>query len=673
MSLTVSQSRVAQPGVLRRLQPAAIGTWALAAGLVLYVALDGGGFDLVARSHVAIVVWWIILSAAAWGLLPSSRLPRPAWIGLGLFGAFVAWTALATTWSLSSERSLQEVSRVDFYLGVVVLGLAVFRDREHSLRHALNAVATAIVVVAALAVASRLDPGLFPAATQTASFLPGTSGRLAWPLNYWNALAALMAVGMPLLLAMATSARSLRAQAAAAGAIPLLGLCGYLTFSRGGALEAAAALIVFLLLAPDRIPKLATAALGAAGTAVLVAAAVHRSSIEQGLTGAAAHHQGRTLAIVIVLVCSGVAIAQIGLGMAVRHGTPPRWLQVSRRQASVLLGGAIVAALVAALVAGAPSHLSHAWHEFEVPSPATLHQDSLGRFSAISSNGRYQLWKAAINATAGHVLTGNGPGTYALLWPPRAPFYSPAQNAHSLYFETLAEVGVVGLALLLGFFVLVIWTAVRMSLRSRYEVRTRLAGVTAALVAFGVAAAVDWVWQVPVVPDAFLLLGAAVLVAGSRAPASGGDHALADRRQRLVTRIGAIVLAIASLVAIGIPLATENAVRASQSAAAGGDLSLALSDARQAVAVEPDAASARLQEGQVLEAQGDLSSAAAAARAAVADESANWSDWLVLARIDAEAGNAPASVAAYREARALNPRSPIFRRLAAVASGPVAR
>lgn len=673
MSLTVSQSRVAQPPVTRRLQPAAVGTWALAAGLVLYVALDGGGFDLVARSHVAIVVWWIILSAAAWGILPSSRLSRPAWAGLGLFGAFVAWTALATTWSLSSERSLQEVSRVDFYLGVVVLGLAVFRDRENSLRHAVNAVATAIVVVAALALASRLDPGLFPAATQTASFLPGTSGRLAWPLNYWNALAALMAVGVPLLLAVATSARSLRAQAAAAGAIPLLGLCGYLTFSRGGALEAAAALIVFLLLAPDRVPKLATAALAAAGSAVLVAAAVHRSAIEQGLTGAAAHHQGRTLAVVIVLVCSGVAIAQIGLGLAVRHGTLPRWLRVSPRQASASLAGVIVAALLVALVAGVPSHLSHAWHEFENPSPATLRQDALGRFTAISSNGRYQLWKAAIDATGGHLVAGNGPGTFALLWPPRAPFYSPAQNAHSLYFETLAEVGVVGLALLVCFFGLVIWSALRMALRTRYEARTRVAGVTASLIAFAVAAGVDWVWQVPVLPDAFLLLGAAVLVGGRPAPMTGGQHAVTDRRQKLAIRAGAIVLAIASLVAIGFPLATENAVRASQSAAAAGDLSLALSDARQAVATESGAASAQLQEGQVLEAEGDLSGAAAAARAAVTDESTNWSDWLVLARIDAEAGNVPASVAAYRRARALNPRSPIFRRLAAVTTGPVAR
>ena len=41
-------------------------------------------------------------------------------------------------------------------------------------------------------------------------------------------------------------------------AIPLVVLCGYLTFSRAGALGAAVALISFLALAPKRLPKLAT-------------------------------------------------------------------------------------------------------------------------------------------------------------------------------------------------------------------------------------------------------------------------------------------------------------------------------------------------------------------------------------------------------------------------------
>ncbi len=283
---------------------------------MVYLAVEGGGYDIVVRGQVGIVVWWIVLIGAAWGLLPATRLTRPAWGALALFGGFTAWTALASTWSLSSERSLQELSRVACYLGILILAVAVHRDRERAVRHTIHAVATAVVAVACLALASRLRPNLFPSAQQTSAFLPGTESRLGWPLNYWNALAALTALGLPLLLAIATSARTLRGQAAAAAAIPIVALCGYLTFSRGGALATAAALIAFFALTPERIPKLATALLTAAGSAALVAAAAHRGAIEHGLANAAARHEGDTLLVPIVLVCAGVALAQAGIGLA---------------------------------------------------------------------------------------------------------------------------------------------------------------------------------------------------------------------------------------------------------------------------------------------------------------------------------------------------------------------
>ena len=124
----------------------------------------------------------------------------------------------------------------------------------------------------------------------------------------------------------------------------------------------------------------------------------------------------------------------------------------------------------------------------------------------------------AIDATSGHLLAGNGGGTFQLLWDPRAPYYSSVENAHSLYVETLAETGVVGLALLGSFFLLVLGAAVMLCRRSRYEARVRAAGLTGALIAFTVGAAADWLWQVPVLPAAFLLLAAALL-APAAAPA----------------------------------------------------------------------------------------------------------------------------------------------------------
>jgi len=653
MESVVSRPAAWSPGSLRRLDLDAVRTWALAGTVVLYLAVDGGGYDLVVRSQVAIVVWWVVLIGAAWGLLPAARWTRMAWATVAVFGGFVAWTGLAATWSQSSELSLDELSRVACYFGLLLLGISIHRDREQAVKHTIHAVAAAVVLVACLALASRLRPDMFPAAHQTASFLPGTEGRLGWPLNYWNALAALLALGLPLLLAIATSARTLRAQAASAAAIPIVTLCSYLTFSRGGALAAGAALLAFLVVSPERVGKLATALVAAAGSAALILAAVHRGAIEQGLTNSAARHQGNALLVSVVIVCAGVALAQTGVGLAVRHGTPPRWLTFTPGRARALVLGAVAGCLVVALLAGGPARISHAWQDFKHPTAPALDQDTIARFGTASGNGRYDYWKVAIDATGGHLLGGSGPGTYQLLWAPRAPYFSYVQNAHSLYVETLAETGLVGVVLLVAFFVLVLGAAVRLSIRSQYEARVRAAGVIGAMVAFCVSAASDWIWQVPALPAAFLLLAAAVL-APPRVVGSG-------RAASMPLRLGAIAAAIACLVAIAVPMATVSSVRESQAAVVKGDPAQALADARAAVSLEPGAASPQIQLALVLELQGNVPAALAAAHRATLDEPNNWSGWLIVSRLEAEAGRPSASLAAYRRSRGLNPRSPLFK------------
>ena len=73
----------------------------------------------------------------------------------------------------------------------------------------MYAVASAIALVGVLALLSRLHPSWFPA-DNTAEALGAARSRLNYPLNYWNGLAALIAIGMPLLLAIATEARHTR-------------------------------------------------------------------------------------------------------------------------------------------------------------------------------------------------------------------------------------------------------------------------------------------------------------------------------------------------------------------------------------------------------------------------------------------------------------------------------
>jgi len=186
-----------------------------------------------------------------------------------------------------------------------------------------------------------------------------------------------------------------------------------------------------------------------------------------------------------------------------------------------------------------------------------------------------------------------------------------------------------------------------------------------------------------VLPIALMLIAAALLAPASRkvlvrrgaqgteprgaaetsADAPGGElpvDASVSGRARLVWQIGLGLLAVACLVGTGIPLATASDVRKSQSAAAAGNLDAALDDARSAARIEPGAATPQLQIALVLELQHQLPAAVGAAEHATRNEPQNWSNWLVLSRLEAESGDVAASVADYARARSLNPRSPVF-------------
>lgn len=259
-----------------------------------------------------------------------------------------------------------------------------------------------------------------------------------------------------------------------------------------------------------------------------------------------------------------------------------------------------------------------------------------------------------VQSTSGHLIQGAGPGTYQLLWLPRATYFSYVQNAHSLYIETLAEVGIVGLALLLGFFALLLVAAIRLVVHSKHESRTLAAGAAAALLAFMVSCAFDWDWQVPVLPVVFMLIAAAVLGPARRGSRPPG--VLTGRILRVLT----VVAAVGCLTVLAIPLATTNAVRASQAAVSRGDLGRALRDAEQAAKVEPGAASPQIQVALVQELRGQIPAAIKAAERAASNEPDNWNSWLILSRLEAEANRPHASLVDYKRARSLNPLSPLF-------------
>ncbi len=632
-------------------------TWLLAAFLVVYLALENGGYDPIPREEVGVAVWWLVLLGVAVEALPVPGRTRAGLAVLGLLAGFGAWTAISLGWTQSAERTATELARVATYLGVLALGICLATRRRAGARQVLHGVAFGLGLIAALGVLSRLQMAWFPV-NELGKVLPGIEieRRLSYPLGYSSAIGAMAGMTLPLLLAATASARTIGAQALAAAAIPLAGLALYLATSGTGAIVAVAAMLAFLLLAPDRLPKLLTLAAGAGGAALLALAIDSREALARGLPTPAAEAQGDEMMWIALGTCAAVTAVQVGIGLAARNLRRPRWMRPSRGEALIATAAVVVVAIPIALATGLPGEASDRWEVFKshgkggrvAPSSPASILDS-------TSSGRYQFWQSAVDAGEAEPWQGTGPGTFEFWWAQHGSYKGFVRTAHSLYLEAFAELGIVGLLLIGSFVAAVLGTGAVRSLRAPPEQRLVLAAATAGAAGFAMAAALDWVWQLGALAVAFLLL-AAVAVSGYSLPEPNRRRRRSKRQNRnRLQRAAVAAVAVAALIAIWFPLRGATHLRQSQVDAAHGDLVAALQQAKDAAGVQPYAAAPLLQQALVLEQQGKLTPAATAAAEATRKEEANWRTWTILARIEAERGRVERSLRAYGRAKALNP------------------
>jgi len=124
---------------------------------------------------------------------------------------------------------------------------------------------------------------------------------------------------------------------------------------------------------------------------------------------------------------------------------------------------------------------------------------------------RGDYWHSAWRVAEHHPLGGSGAGTFDLGWAAYGDLtrWGEALDAHNLYLETLAELGIVGLVLVLG--LLVPAAAALRSDRLPAGAWAALAGAVAYLVHAGL----DWDWEMPAVTVA----GIACLSAACSGPA----------------------------------------------------------------------------------------------------------------------------------------------------------
>jgi tetratricopeptide (TPR) repeat protein len=225
------------------------------------------------------------------------------------------------------------------------------------------------------------------------------------------------------------------------------------------------------------------------------------------------------------------------------------------------------------------------------------------------------------------------------------------QNAHSVYLETLAELGIIGFLLLGGAVLIAVAGAVR---SARVLGSAEVAAAAATGIAFFAAAAYDWVWQ---------LAGIALVGVGMLGVALGG---LQSDRTRAAGRLGVArpvlaVLAVAAIIPQVVVLAAGIHLQNSQAAFTAGDASRARAQALAAKAIEPWAAGPYLQIGLILEAEHRYDAAAQWLDDAISRSNRDWSLWLVAAGNEIKRGRLAAAQRDLAEARRLNPRSDVFR------------
>jgi O-antigen ligase len=646
-SATIAAPRSAFQDRFGWFDPQAAAVWLLGFGLVVFLGLNGGGYDPIVRDQIGIAVWWGVLLGLAVGALPLNRLRYGSWLALGLLAAYVAWVALSCIWTDATHNTVEDVGKVVTYLGVFSLALSI--RGEKGARRMVSALGAGIAVIAVVALLSRLHPAWFPAAGEAVNLFKSNRFRLAYPLGYWNANASLVAIGLPLLLYTACSARHTLTRALAAATLPALGLTVYFTFSRGGTLAAIFGILVFLALAHDRLPKAATVLASGAGAAILIAASHQRIALDEGFTNAAAHHQGNQVLVMTLVVCVGVGLIQAGLMTALKYGRRPTWTSPPRRTSLIALAGTVAIIVIAAIALGAPGKASHAWTEFKTAKTTT---HGAARLESFSSNGRWPLWESALEENASAPLIGRGAGSFEGWWAQnRNGQLGFVEDAHSIYLEALGELGLIGFALLVAFLAWVFIAGGRLYRRASSRRRTQLAAALAGCAAFCLGSAYDWLWQIAVLPIAFLLLASVLVGAGER------------RRSKplpIFARVGGVGVSIAAMVAIALPLSSALALQKSQSEFRVGNLNGALSQASDARRATPFAAQPWIQEALVLEAQGQSAAALRSAREATRVEPGEWKAWVVRSRLEAMTGHAAAALSAYRQARSLNPDSQLF-------------
>jgi hypothetical protein len=515
------------------------------AGAICFVTfLAGGGLNLAQMTAVemtlTIASGLVVAAAVLFGR--SGGRAYGAW-SVGLLLAFTALTALSVIWSVQPDDSFKDAGRMLSYCAVFGATVVLARTIPARWPAVLGGIVLAAVAVCVYALLTKVFPAHLDAGDIYA--------RLRAPYNYWNAIgltAAMGAIGCIWLGARRTGHAVLTAAAYPAMGLMLLTLM--LAYSRGALVSLLLGLVLWFCIVPLRLRGAAILISGAIAAGGVVAWDFSTAALDDDNVALAARaHAGHQLGVLVLAMVVVLSIVGIAFGFWTSRQAPSI---ISRRRAGALLLSLLVLVVLAFCGALAASHrgftgtISHGLHSVTDPH-APVPSNGPGRLTAVGSV-RARYWNEALKVFKAHPVLGSGAEGYATARLRYRTETLDVRHAHGYIVQTLADLGIVGLALTLA--LLFAWLAaagrsthpfnrrwsswraladwlrrypgarapgwLRLTLAGRpapYTAeRVAMLSMLCLVVVFGIHSIADWTWYVP--GDAIVALLCAGWLAG---------------------------------------------------------------------------------------------------------------------------------------------------------------
>jgi O-Antigen ligase len=490
-------------------------------GALIGVAFGAQGGTELTRTTITEIVLVLVAGAV---IAATFLWSRPGAVHgtttLLLFTLFALLTAISVLWSIAPELTYVEAGRTFAWLIVFAGAVAGARLAPRAAPQLLEGLVIAATVAVVYSLASRVWPGALAENE--------VSNRLGQPFDYWNAVGCVAAMAVP--IALWLGSRRSGGSTARVIAYPIMGafiLAIILTQSRGAAAAAAVGAAAWFVLVPLRLRSLPVLLAPLTGAVAVGIWALSKDPFTKTLQPMSAKQSvagdfgGLVLLMLVLLLLVGAAV-ETGSARRVPSARV-------RRRVGVALVAAVCLVPLAGITSVAFSERGIGDRIDELTSETKVSPGESGDrvFAASSSRGKY--WREAVRVFDARPFAGVGAGAFAVGRLRHRTDASVTRHAHGWIAQTMADFGVVGLAVTTLLFLA--WSMAALSatgLLPRRLVRPspdeppprrdwnagRIALVTLLLVplVFGVQSLLDWTWFIPA--PAVMALLAAGFVAG---------------------------------------------------------------------------------------------------------------------------------------------------------------